>query len=139
MDDKDTVFDVTWLNDMHNYRDPVPLGGIGFVRTRHIGNKNDGCFMCGKRYNPTRHHIKKGNEPVAVFLCRKHHDIIHGTGLHRFRTHDIRMVMVIADEYKLYKELEAGMVKKKLLTELERREYDIKSSSWFGRVGWKTQ
>lgn len=134
-----TEFDVPWLAGMYLYRDPAPLGGTGFVRTRHIGNKKEGCFMCGKKYNPTRHHIKKGPEPLAVFLCRKHHDIIHGTGLHRFRTYDIRMVLSIADRYNLFKESEANMIMKRLIIELDAREYDINTETWFGRVAWKTE
>jgi hypothetical protein len=135
----DARFDVNWLNGIADYRDPVPIKKMVFVRTRHIGNKREGCFICGRKSHTTRHHIRKGTDPLAVYLCRRHHDIIHGTGLHRFRTVDIRMVLCLAREYSLFKETEATIIEKRLVGELENREYDGNTSAWFGRVGYQVE
>ena len=126
---EDTNFD--WLAGMADFRNPVPHPSQGFVRTVHIGNKRDGCFMCGRKRNLTRHHIRRGFKPVAVYLCRRHHEICHAVGLHRFRTADIRMVLAISDRYSLWKEKEAKLVKMKLEIVLRERELDNSISAWF--------
>ena len=97
-----------------------------WVRTKSLNKKSDGCYICGrkrfKKYGTTRHHIRRGLQPLVVYLCWKHHRIIHAVSLDKFPLHDLRMVLAVADVYDLYKVEEKGMVRKKIIMEIERRE-----------------
>jgi len=123
-----------WLREMADFKNPIPPRHTPFVRTRHLNNKKDGCFMCARKSGTTRHHIRRGQNPLGVYLCWRHHQIIHGIALHKHKTADIRMVMVLADAYGLYKEGEEGVIKKLLLTELEMRRMKNNIGDFFRKL-----
>ena len=125
---------IPWLTGISNYENKIPVKKTPYVRTKHMNKKIDGCFICARKYNVTRHHIRKGNKPLAVFICRKHHDIIHGIALNKlydrgkkkgqyyYSTADIRTVLAVAEKYKLFKHGEKGLVIKRIRLEIQRRE-----------------
>ena len=131
---KAEMHDIDWLYAMADYRDMAPRAKQPFVRTKVVGHHKQGCFICGKRYRVTRHHIVKGSSPVVVFLQWKYHQIIHGVGLKRFKTADIRTTYAVAEAYNLWKREEANVVKKKILAELERRSFEENSSAFFNKL-----
>ena len=97
--------------------------------------------MCGRRHNVTRHHIRRGHNPKAVYICRRHHDIIHGIALDKknragsrknkyvHRNSDLRMVMTIGKAYKLFKSGERGYVTKRIALELQRRANEARRNN----------
>ena len=114
---------IAWLNNL------IPLTGVihkkqPFIRTKFLNDKRGGCYMCSRK-GVTKHHIKRGHAPLVVYLCWKHHQIIHGTALTRFSLGDLRTVLTMADEYSLWKEEEVTLVKKKIITEIEHRNQKI--------------
>jgi len=113
-----------WLVELTEYKNNIPTNKIGWIRTRHMNKKSSGCFICGRKTNVTRHHISRNPKPViAVYICWKEHRILHGVALEKVKLHDLRRVMAIGDAYDLWKVDEKGMVRKKILTEMERREH----------------
>lgn len=112
-----------WLREIGEYENPLPPSKTGWVRTKHLNKKSSGCFICGRKTNVTRHHIKRRPKPVlAVYICWKEHRVLHGVALEKVKLHDLRRVMTIADAYNLWKVEEKNMVRKKILIEMERRE-----------------
>ena len=108
-----------WLHNLEPM--PIPVRRTPFIRTKFLNDKREGCFICGRKSGVTRHHVRRGKKPLCVFLCWKHHQIIHATALERFNTADIRTTLVVADKFKLWKYGEKNVVRKKILTELDRR------------------
>jgi len=131
MTDKVDAQEVEWLRAMADYSDLTPRIKQPFIRTQVIGEKEKGCFITGHRNNVTRHHIIKGDKPVVVYLQWKYHQIIHGVGLNRFRIQDIRTTYAVAETYNLWKTSEANIVKKKILTEIDRRKFEINFTAFF--------
>lgn len=137
---KEDYYEVPWLRAIVNFDNEIPRTAMPFVRTKHINKKSDGCFLCGRKYNVTRHHIRKGRSPKAVFLCRKHHDIIHGIALDKqytvgrkkgqyfYTDSDLRLVLVMGKHYKLYKTGERSIVTKRIMLELQKRESERKDN-----------
>ena len=115
-----------WLSNLEPM--PVPIKRSPFVRTKYINKKTDGCYICGRKTKITKHHIKRGRSPLCVFVCWKHHQILHGIALQRFRSADLRMVLSVALRYGLFKEGEETMVQKRILIELDRRDINGDSS-----------
>lgn len=113
-----------WLRDIIDFKNPVPPPFTPYVRTRHLNKKNDGCFMCPRKHGMTRHHIRRGYAPLAVYLCWRHHQIIHGIALYKHKTADIELVLDMADAYNLYKTGEEKIIQKMLLTELDKRRME---------------
>jgi len=120
MDNSKSDAGLEWLRRIADFENPIPPRYTPFVRTRHINKKKNGCFICGRKSGITRHHIRRGQNPLAVYLCWKHHRIIHGIALQKYKTADIRVTMIMADAYNLYKEGEEKVIKKILLIELEK-------------------
>lgn len=102
----------------------VPIIKQPFVRTVSLNKQTDGCFICGRKM-PTRHHIRRGRRPLVVYLCWKHHQIMHGVSLEKYSTADLRTTLVVAKEYKLFKVGEAGRVEKAILQEIESRDSQV--------------
>ena len=131
---------IPWLRAITNFENEIPVKKTPFVRTKHLNKKSDGCFICGRRYNITRHHIRKGWNPLGVFICRHHHDVLHGIGLDRkfkkgkkigkyvYRDADLRMALAVAERYKLFKTNERGIISKAILMELDRRKSEQMNS-----------
>lgn len=93
-----------------------------------INGKHDGCFVCGDLNNPTEHHIRKHGTILSVYLCWKHHQVIHGTALGKkvdgdylFSAYDLRLVLGYANKYKLFKIGEGKRVRQTLREEIRRR------------------
>ena len=118
----DPYLELEWIARLEPM--PVPVVKMPFVRTRFINNKNNGCYICGRKTTNTRHHIRRGHKPMCVYVCWKHHQILHGTALNKFRPSDLRMVIAVADRYNLWKEGEKNIVKKKIIMELDMRRRD---------------
>jgi len=110
-----------WLVEIADFKNPIPRHPGKYVRTRHINSKKRGCFICGRK-RVTRHHIRRGVNPLAVYICWRHHQILHGISLSQKKTADIRTTMVVADTYDLYKDSETRVIKKMLLIELDMRK-----------------
>ena len=95
-----------------------------------INGRHEGCFLCSDLYDATEHHIRKQGKQLTVYLCLKHHKIIHACGLtkknedgtYRYSTEDIKMVLRNATRLKLFKIGEGKCIKRKLKEELKRRE-----------------
>lgn len=102
----------------------MPIIKQPFVRTVSMNRQTDGCFICGRKM-PTRHHIRRGRRPLTVFLCWKHHQIMHGVCLEKYSTAELRTTLAVAKEYKLFKVSEAGRVEKAILQEIESRGSQI--------------
>lgn len=130
MDDYERI---PWLVAISGFENNIPKERMPFVRTKHLNKKTDGCFICGRMSYITRHHIRKGYHPLAVYLCRKHHDVLHGIGLDKifedgprkgkyvYSDADLRTTLVVAKNYNLFKSGEKGIVTKRIETELMRR------------------
>lgn len=119
-----------WLNRIADFENPFPYPPRPFVRTKNLNDQRDGCFVCGYR-RVTRHHIRKGREPLVVHLCWKHHQIMHGTALDKYTTEDIFATLMVAREHKIFKELEAQLVEKVLIQELTRRKFAEDAEAFF--------
>ena len=129
---------IPWLIAIAGFENNIPKTVMPFVRTKHMNKKTDGCFICGRFTFITRHHIRKGHHPLAVYLCRKHHDVIHGIALEKtfdkgtkkgkyvYTDGDLRTTMTMAKSYKLFKTGERGIVIKRIETELMRRDIEKK-------------
>lgn len=140
MSDDESFPEIPWLRAMVNFENNIPRERMPFVRTKHLNRKTDGCFICGRKYNITRHHIRRGKNPLAVYVCRRHHDILHGIGLDKkykdgknkgeyvYRDADLRMVLAIGTTYKLFKSGEKGIVTKRIMLELQRRATERKNN-----------
>lgn len=97
-----------------------------------INGKHDGCFICGDLNQPTEHHIRKHGTTVSVYLCWKHHQIIHGTAIGKkkngeyiFSLNDLKLVLGYAKKYKLFKFGETKKVRKIIQEEIRRRKNEI--------------
>jgi len=124
MSSKGSDIGLEWLRNIANFKNPIPPQFTPFVRTRHINSKRDGCLICPTKRGITRHHIRRGLDPLAAYICWRHHQILHGIALHRHKVEDVSLVMERADAYNLYKDGEEKIIKKMLLTELERRKVE---------------
>lgn len=91
-----------------------------FVKTKELNHKGEGCFICGRK-NVTKHHILHGRDSTIVWLCWRHHQIMHGVALRKYTVGDIRTCLFMGKWFGLFKREEAGVVEKKLLMELDRR------------------
>jgi len=130
---------IPWLHQLASFRNDMPKRSEPYVRTKHINSKKEGCFVCGRKSNLTRHHITRGERPIATFICWKHHQLLHGVALDKkhagrrkykpttkkwkyyYSNADLRMVLTIGIEYNLFKYGEKGMVVKRIQIEIERR------------------
>jgi hypothetical protein len=131
MSDND-IDNIPWL--MSGFTNDIPKESMPFVRTVHLNKKSEGCYICGRKTRITRHHIRKGRNPLAVYICRKHHDIIHGIALGKkydsgrrkgsyyYSDADLRMVLSVAEEFNLFKHGERGIVTKRIRLELQKRD-----------------
>lgn len=125
-----------FLCAMADYRDMSPTKKQPFVRTSVVGEKKKTCFISGKKSRVTRHHIRKGKNPLVVYLQWKYHQIIHGVALNRFSTADIRTTYAVAEMYSLWKESEANIVRKKIIMELDRRKAEDNMWGFFNSLGF---
>ena len=96
-----------------------------------INGKYEGCYLCGDLYDSTEHHIRKYGDELSVYLCLKHHRIIHACGISKknhktgkyvFPTSDLKFVLRLATKLRLFKIGEGKKVKRKIKFELKRRE-----------------
>ena len=134
VDEDECFLTIPWLVAIAGFENDIPKERMPFIRTKHMNNKTDGCFICGGMGFITRHHIRKGHNPLAVYLCRKHHDIIHGIALNKihekgrrkdkyvYKDADLRTMLTMAKTYRLFKSGERGIVIKRIENELMRRD-----------------
>ena len=92
-----------WLVKIVDFENSIPVRRLPYVRTMAVNRSKDGCFICSRR-RVSRHHIRRNSNPLVVYLCWLHHQIIHGIALERCNTPDIRTTLIIAREYNLFKE-----------------------------------
>jgi len=134
---------IPWLSAISGFENHIPKKRMPFVRTRHLNKKTDGCFICGRLSYITRHHIRRGHNPLAVYLCRRHHDVIHGIALDKkyssgrrcgkyiYTDADLRTTLVVAKTYKLFKTDERGIVTKRIELEMQRREAERMKDNFY--------